>query len=392
MNEVYIVSMVRTPIGSFGGSLTSLSAVELGTMVLREAVTRAGIEPTLIDEVFMGNVLTANNVQAPTRQAVLAAGFPVTIPCTTINKVCASGMKAIMLAAQSIRVGDNDVVVAGGMESMSNAPFYLTKSRWGMKYGNGEVLDAIVRDGLQDPYKGYMMGNCGEICAREYKFSREDQDAYAIESYKRAIEAHEKGYFADEIMPVSYTAGKGKTITVSDDDEYKNIVWDKVATLRPAFDKDGTITAVNASKINDGAAAVVLMSKHKMESLGLKPIAKILSSADAGQSPEWFTTTPSLAIPKAIAKAGLSLADIDLFEINEAFSVVALANMKEMNIAHSKLNVLGGAVSLGHPIGASGARITCTLISALRHKGGKLGSAGICNGGGGASALVLELC
>jgi acetyl-CoA C-acetyltransferase len=392
MNEVYIVSMVRTPIGSFGGSLTSLSAVELGTMVLREAVTRAGIEPTLIDEVFMGNVLTANNGQAPTRQAVLAAGFPVTIPCTTINKVCASGMKAIMLAAQSIRVGDNDVVVAGGMESMSNAPFYLTKSRWGMKYGNGEVLDAIVRDGLQDPYKGYMMGNCGEICAREYKFSREDQDAYAIESYKRAIEAHEKGYFADEIMPVSYTAGKGKTITVSDDDEYKNIVWDKVATLRPAFDKDGTITAVNASKINDGAAAVVLMSKHKMESLGLKPIAKILSSADAGQSPEWFTTTPSLAIPKAIAKAGLSLADIDLFEINEAFSVVALANMKEMNIAHSKLNVLGGAVSLGHPIGASGARITCTLISALRHKGGKLGSAGICNGGGGASALVLELC
>ncbi len=392
MNEVYIVSMVRTPIGSFGGSLTSLSAVELGTMVLREAVTRAGIEPTLIDEVFMGNVLTANNGQAPTRQAVLAAGFPVTIPCTTINKVCASGMKAIMLAAQSIRVGDNDVVVAGGMESMSNAPFYLTKSRWGMKYGNGEVIDAIVRDGLQDPYKGYMMGNCGEICAREYKFSREDQDAYAIESYKRAIEAHEKGYFADEIMPVSYTAGKGKTITVSDDDEYKNIVWDKVATLRPAFDKDGTITAVNASKINDGAAAVVLMSKHKMESLGLKPIAKILSSADAGQSPEWFTTTPSLAIPKAIAKAGLSLADIDLFEINEAFSVVALANMKEMNIAHSKLNVLGGAVSLGHPIGASGARITCTLISALRHKGGKLGSAGICNGGGGASALVLELC
>ncbi len=392
MNEVYIVSMVRTPIGSFGGSLTSLSAVELGTMVLSEAVKRAGIEPTLIDEVFMGNVLTANTGQAPTRQAVLAAGFPVSIPCTTINKVCASGMKAIMLAAQSIRVGDNDVVVAGGMESMSNAPFYLTKSRWGMKYGNGEVLDAIMRDGLQDPYKGYMMGNCGEICAKEYNFSREEQDAYAIESYKRAIEAHEKGHFADEIMPVTYSAGKGKTITVSDDDEYKNIIWEKVSSLRPAFDKDGTITAVNASKINDGAAALVLMSKQKMESLGLKPIAKLLSSADAGQSPDWFTTTPSIAIPKAIAKAGLTIADIDLFEINEAFAVVALANMKLLNIEHSKLNVLGGAVSLGHPIGASGARITCTLISALKHKGGKIGSAGICNGGGGASALVLELC
>ncbi|QQS28273.1 MAG: acetyl-CoA C-acyltransferase [Sphingobacteriales bacterium] len=392
MNEVYIVGMARTPIGSFGGSLASLTAVEMGTLVLQEAVKRAGINSEMIDEVFMGNVLTANNGQAPTRQAVLAAGFPVNIPCTTINKVCASGMKAIMLAAQTIRLGDNDVVVAGGMESMSNAPFYLTKSRWGMKYGNGELIDAIVRDGLQDPYKGYMMGNCGEICAKEYKFTREEQDAYAIESYKRAISANENGYFADEIMPVSISAGKGKTIVVSEDDEYKNIIWDKVSALRPAFDKDGTITAVNASKINDGAAAVVLMSKQKMEELGLKPIAKLLSYADAGQTPEWFTTTPSLAVPKAVSKAGLSLSDIDIFEINEAFSVVALANMKLMNIPHAKLNVLGGAVSLGHPIGASGARITCTLISALKYKGGKIGSAGICNGGGGASALVLELC
>lgn len=392
MNEVYIVGMARTPIGSFGGSLASLTAVEMGTLVLQEAVKRAGINSEMIDEVFMGNVLTANNGQAPTRQAVLAAGFPVNIPCTTINKVCASGMKAIMLAAQTIRLGDNEVVVAGGMESMSNAPFYLTKSRWGMKYGNGELIDAIVRDGLQDPYKGYMMGNCGEICAKEYKFTREEQDAYAIESYKRAISANENGYFADEIMPVSISAGKGKTIVVSEDDEYKNIIWDKVSALRPAFDKDGTITAVNASKINDGAAAVVLMSKQKMEELGLKPIAKLLSYADAGQTPEWFTTTPSLAVPKAVSKAGLSLSDIDIFEINEAFSVVALANMKLMNIPHAKLNVLGGAVSLGHPIGASGARITCTLISALKYKGGKIGSAGICNGGGGASALVLELC
>lgn len=391
MNEVYIVSMARTPIGSFGGSLAALSAVELATMVMKEAVTRAGIDPKEINEVIMGNVLTANTGQAPTRQAVLAAGFPVTIPCTTINKVCASGMKAIMLGAQSILTGDNDVVITGGMESMSNAPFYLTKTRWGMKYGNGEVVDAIVRDGLQDPYKGYMMGNCGEICAREMNFTRQDQDAYAIESYKRAAAAHQNGYFADELMPVQINAGKGKVTTVTDDDEYKNIIWEKVATLRPAFDKDGTITAVNASKINDGAAALVLMSKQKAEQLGIKPIAKIRGYADAGQTPDWFTTTPALAMPKALAKAGLTLADVDFFEINEAFSVVALANMKEMNLSHDKVNVLGGAVSLGHPIGASGARITCTLISALKHKGGKIGCAGICNGGGGASALVLEL-
>lgn len=392
MNEVYIAAMARTPIGSFGGGLASVSAVELATMVLAEVVSRTGIDANEINEVFMGNVLTANTGQAPTRQAVLAAGFPANIACTTINKVCASGMKAIMLGAQSILTGDNDLVLAGGMESMSNAPFYLTKSRWGMKYGNGEVLDAIVRDGLQDPYKGYMMGNCGEICAREYHFTREDQDAYAIASYQRAAAAYQNGYFADELMPVSINAGKGKTMTVSEDEEYKNIIWEKVPTLRPAFDKDGTITAVNASKINDGAAAVVLVSKRKMQQLGLKPIARLLSYADAAQTPEWFTTTPAKAMPKALAKAGLSVSNVDFFEINEAFSVVALANMKEMGLSHDKVNVLGGAVSLGHPIGASGARITCTLISALKHKGGKIGCAGICNGGGGASALVVELC
>ncbi|HNI43981.1 MAG TPA: acetyl-CoA C-acyltransferase [Chitinophagales bacterium] len=390
MNEVYIVAMARTPIGSFNGVLANLKAVELGTMVIREVVRRAGIDPNSVQEVFMGNVLQANNGQAPGRQAVLAAGLSTSVAVTTINKVCASGMKAIMLGAQSIMLGDNDVVVAGGMESMSNAPYYLTQNRWGSRYGNGEVVDAIVRDGLQDPYKGYMMGNAGEVCAEKYQFSRQDQDEYAMQSYRRAAAAYENKLFADELMPVTISTKKGD-IVIDTDEEYKNIIWDKVPTLKPAFKKDGTITAVNASKINDGAAAVVLMSRQKAEALGIQPIAKIRSYADAAQEPEWFTTTPAKAIPRALNKAGVSLADVDVFEINEAFSVVALANIKEMELDPEKVNILGGAVSLGHPIGASGARIICTLISALRHKGGKIGAAGICNGGGGASALVLEL-
>ena len=390
MNEVYIVAMARTPIGSFNGVLANLKAVELGTMVIREVVRRAGIDPNSVQEVFMGNVLQANNGQAPARQAALAAGLSPSVAVTTINKVCASGMKAVMLGAQSIMLGDNDVVVAGGMESMSNAPYYLTQNRWGARYGNGEVIDSIVRDGLQDPYKGYMMGNAGEVCAEKYQFSRQAQDEYAMQSYRRAAAAYESNLFADELMPVTISTKKGEVL-INTDEEYKNIIWDKVPTLKPAFKKDGTITAVNASKINDGAAALVLMSRQKAEELGVQPIAKIRAYADAAQEPEWFTTTPAKAIPRALNKAGLSLVDVDAFEINEAFSVVALANIQEMNLAPEKVNILGGAVSLGHPIGASGARIICTLISALRHKGGKIGAAGICNGGGGASALVLEL-
>ncbi len=295
-----------------------------------------------------------------------------------------------MLATQSIMLGDNDIVVAGGMESMSNAPYYLTNNRWGARYGNGELIDAIVRDGLQDPYKGYMMGNAGEVCAEKYQFSRQDQDAYATQSYKRAAEAYQNNYFADELMSIEVPSKKG-AINFAADEEYKNIIWDKVPTLKPAFKKDGTITAVNASKINDGAAALVLMSKQKAEELGIKPIARIAGYADAAQEPEWFTTTPAKAIPRAVSKAGWTLADVDKFEINEAFSVVALANIKEMNLDHEKVNVLGGAVALGHPVGVSGARSICTLISALKHKGGTRGAAGICNGGGGASAMAIEL-
>ena len=383
MNEVYIVSMARTAIGSFNGTLAPLSAVQMGAAAIKEAVKRAGIDPNTVNEVFMGNVLQANNGQAPARQAALAAGLPVSVACTTINKVCASGMKAIMLATQSIMLGDNDIVVAGGMESMSNAPYYLTNNRWGARYGNGELIDAIVRDGLQDPYKGYMMGNAGEVCAEKYQFSRQDQDAYATQSYKRAAEAYQNNYFADELMSIEVPSKKG-AINFAADEEYKNIIWDKVPTLKPAFKKDGTITAVNASKINDGAAALVLMSKQKADELGIKPIARIAGYADAAQEPEWFTTTPAKAIPRAVSKAGWTLADVDKFEINEAFSVVALANIKEMNLDHEKVNVLGGAVALGHPVGVSGARIICTLISALKHKGGTRGAAGICNGGGGA--------
>lgn len=390
MQSVYIVSLARTPIGSFGGKLASLSAIDLANTAIRQAVQRAGISSNEVQELLFGNVLQANLGQAPARQAALAAGLPQSTICTTINKVCASGMKSIALGAQSIMLGDADVVVAGGMESMSQAPFYATSARWGNKFGNQTLADAIVRDGLQDPYKGYMMGNCGEICAAHYPFSREEQDAYATSSYQRAAEAYAQNYFADEVVPVEIPQRKGAPIVVSEDEEYKNIIFEKVATVSPAFDKNGTITAVNASKINDGAAALVLMSEAKVKALGLKPLAKILSFADAEQDPEWFTTAPAKALPKALKKAGVDISQVDYFEINEAFSVVALANMRELNLTHDKVNVFGGAVALGHPLGASGARIVCTLLSVLKHKGGKIGAAGICNGGGGASAMIVE--
>ncbi len=389
MQEVYIVSVARTPIGSLGGVLSGVTAVELGKIAVQAAMERAGVNGTQIDEVYMGNVLQANVGQAPAQQVSIAAGIATTTPCTTVNKVCASGMKAIMLCAQSIMLGDNQVVVVGGMESMSNAPHYLPSGRTGIRYGNGEILDAIVRDGLQDPYKKYMMGNAGEVCAKHYSFSREDQDNYAIASYKRAQEAYANGYFKDEIVPVVIASRKGD-VTIAEDEEYKKFDESKVGALKPAFEKEGTITAINASKINDGASAMVLMSGDKVKELGVQPLAKIIGFADASQEPEWFTTTPSKAIPKALDKAGLKVEDVDFFEVNEAFSVVALANMKEMNIAHDKINVFGGAVALGHPIGNSGCRIVGTLISILKHKGGKIGAAGICNGGGGASAMVIE--
>ena len=389
MEDVFIVSMARTPIGALSGVLANVNVIELGKIAVQAAMQRAGINGNQIDEVYLGNVLQANVGQAPAQQVSIAAGINTKTPCTTVNKVCASGMKAIMLGAQSIQLGDNDVVVVGGMESMSNAPHYLPTGRTGIRYGNGEILDAIVRDGLQDPYKKYMMGNAGEVCAKHYSFSREDQDAYAISSYKRAQEAYANGYFKDEIVPVVIASKKGD-VTISEDEEYKKFDEAKVSALKPAFEKEGTITAINASKINDGASAMVLMSGKKVKELGVTPLAKIISFADASQDPEWFTTTPSKAIPKALHKANLKVEDVDFFEINEAFSVVALANMKEMNISHDKINVFGGAVALGHPIGNSGCRIVATLISILKNKDGKIGAAGICNGGGGASAIVIE--
>lgn len=390
MQEVFIVSIARTPIGAFNGSLAPLSAVKLGEIAIRSAIERAGIKGEQVDQVIMGNVLQANNGQAPARQAALGAGVSVNTSCMTINKVCASGLKAIALAAQSIMLGDNEIAVAGGMESMTNAPYYIPNGRNGYRYGNGEIVDGIVRDGLQDPFKKYMMGNIAEICAAKYAFTREDQDAYAVQSYKRAADAYSNKYFENEICPVEIPQRSGDALVIKEDDEYKNIKFDKVSTVKPAFDKNGTVTAINASKINDGAAAMVLMSKSKMESLGLKPIAKILAYADAEQEPDWFTTTPAVAIPMAVKKAGLDMSQIDFFEVNEAFSVVALANMKEMNIPAEKINVFGGAVALGHAIGSSGARIACTLLSVLDHKKGKYGAAGICNGGGGATAIVFE--
>ncbi|HEY0274212.1 MAG TPA: acetyl-CoA C-acyltransferase [Chitinophaga sp.] len=388
MKEVFIVAAVRTPIGSFNGALAAVTAPRLGAAVIKAALEKAGITPEQVQEVYMGNVLSAGLGQAPANQASIYAGLPNTVPCTTVNKVCASGMKAIMLAAQSIILGDNDIVVAGGMESMSNVPYYLDKARNGYRYGHGSVTDGIVRDGLWDPYNDYAMGNAGDLCAATYQLSREDQDAYAIQSYRRAAAATEKGYFKNEIVPVTIE-GKQTTV-VTEDEDYKKVNFEKIPALKPVFTKDGTVTAANASNINDGAAAVVLVSGEQLKALGLQPLARIVSFADASQAPEWFTTTPVKAINKALAKANLTVADMDFVEINEAFSCVPLANQRDLGLDNDKLNVWGGAVSLGHPIGCSGARIVVTLTSILRQAGGRYGVAGICNGGGGASAMVIE--
>ena len=391
MKEVYIVSAVRTPIGSFGGTLSALSAPQLGSHAIKAALERIKLDPKEVQEVYFGNVLSAGVGQAPVTQASIGAGLPNTVPGTTINKVCASGMKAIALAAESILLGDNDCVVAGGMESMSNVPYYLDKARNGYKLGHGSVTDGLVKDGLWDVYKDYHMGNAAELCATECKISRAEQDAYALESYRRSVEAYKNGAFKDEIAPISVPVRGKDPIVVSEDEEYKNLKADKVPSLKPAFQKDGTVTAANASKLNDGAAALVLMSKEKADQLGIRPIAKIRSYADAHQAPEWFTTAPAKALPRAIEKAGLKPEQIEYYEINEAFSVVAIDNNQLMKLDPARVNVFGGAVSLGHPLGASGARIVVTLISVLRQRGAKIGAAGICNGGGGASAMVIEL-
>ncbi len=390
MKTVYIVSTARTPIGSFNGALATLSAPQLGAHAIKSAIEKANIHADMVQEVFMGNVISANLGQAPATQAMIAAGIPNSVTSTTINKVCASGSKAIMLAAQSIMLGINDVVVAGGMESMSNIPYYLDKARNGYRLGHGQIIDGLVKDGLWDVYKDFHMGSAAEICAREYKFSREDQDNFAIESYTRAKAAVEGGKFVSEIAPIQVPVRGKDPITVSVDEDYNKINFDKLKTLKPAFEKDGTITAANASNINDGATALVLMSEEKVKELGVKPIAKILAFADAAHAPEWFTTAPSLAIPKALKWAGLELNEIDYFELNEAFAVVGLVNNKILGLDDKKVNVYGGAVALGHPIGNSGARIVSTLATVLKQEGGRYGVTGICNGGGGASAIVIE--
>lgn len=389
MNKtVYIVGRARTPIGSLNGALASLTAPQLGSFAIKAALERSGVKPHQVDEVFMGNVISANVGQAPAQQASIYAGLPTNIPCTTVNKVCASGMKAIMLGAQSIMLGDNHIVLAGGMESMTNAPYYLDKARSGMRLGHGQVTDGIIRDGLWDPYSDTHMGQAGESCSSKYNVTREDQDEFAKSSYNRAAAAYGQGFFSKEIVPIEI---KGKTIqTVSEDEDYKKVNFEKMASLKPVFAKDGAITAANASGINDGAAAVVLVSEEKLKELGLTPLATIVAFADASQDPEWFTTTPIMAMSNALKKANLTVSDIDYFEINEAFSCVPIVNAKEMDIPMDKLNIWGGAVSLGHPIGCSGARITVTLTSVLHEMKGRYGMAGICNGGGGASAIIIE--
>jgi acetyl-CoA C-acetyltransferase len=389
VKEVVIVAAVRTPIGSFGGALASLTAVELGAIALKGALDKAGVAPELVEQVIMGNVISANLGQAPARQAAKKAGLPDTVECTTVNKVCASGSKAIMFGAQAIMLGQADVILAGGMESMSNVPYYLDKARFGAKYGNGQMIDGLVKDGLWDPYHDYAMGNAADATAQHYGITREEQDAFARQSYERSAAAAQAGKKKDEIVPVTITV-RGKETVVSDDEEYTKVQFDKFSGLKAAFTKEGTVTAANASTLNDGAAAVLLMSREKADELGIKPLARILVFADAEQAPEWFTTTPAIAIPKALKHAGLTASDVDFYEINEAFSVVSLANNKLLNLEGTKVNVYGGAVSLGHPLGASGARIVTTLLSVLTQEGGKIGVTGICNGGGGASSIVLE--
>ena len=389
---VYIVAAVRTPIGSFGGSLKDISATRLGATAIQAAIERAGIKGTDVDEVLMGCVLQANLGQAPARQAAKFAGLPDSVVCTTINKVCASGMKAITQGAQAILLGDASVVVAGGMENMSSVPFYASAMRWGNKYGDTTLTDGLSKDGLTDVYHNYPMGNAAELCASKYNFTREDQDAFAVSSYTKSRAAWEANLFDAEIVPVPIPQRNGDPIMFSKDEEPFNVKFEKIPGLKPAFTKDGTITAANASTMNDGAAALVLMSQEKAEALGIKPIAILKSYADAEQAPEWFTTAPALAVPKAVEKAGITTADLDCIELNEAFSVVGLANTQLMQLDAAKVNVKGGAVSIGHPLGCSGARIVVTLIHALKGRSGKFGAAGICNGGGGASAVVIENC
>jgi len=391
MRNVVVVEAKRTPIGTFGGSLSGFTAPELGATAILEVVKSASISPNDVQEVVMGNVLSAGIGQAPARQAAIKAGLSEKTPSTTINKVCASGMKAIMVATDQIALGQADIMIAGGMESMSNVPYYLPKQRFGSKYGHVQTEDGILKDGLWDVYNNYAMGNAAELCAKECNISREEQDEFAIESYKRAIQAYDEGFFNDEVINVKITDRKGNVTIVKRDEELDRVNFDKIPTLRPVFEKEGTVTAANASSINDGAAAVLLMSEEKAAELGLKPIAKLMSHASAAKAPEWFTTAPSDAIPIALNRAGLSKDEIDLFEINEAFSVVSLANNQILELDPSKVNIHGGAVSIGHPIGCSGARIVVTLLHALKRTGGKYGCAGICNGGGGASALVVEM-
>jgi len=390
MKQVFIVSAVRTPLGSFGGALSSLSATQLGSAAIKGALERAGVEAALVEEVFMGNVCSANLGQAPARQAALGAGIGLNVPCTTVNKVCSSGMKAVMFGAQAIQLGQADLIVAGGMESMSNVPYYVPKARWGYKYGDATLVDGLAKDGLTDAYHHTAMGVSADNTARKYAISREEQDRFAVRSYQLAAQATQSGDFGDEIVPVEVPQRKGDPLLVSEDEEYKRVNFEKIPKLRPAFSKDGTVTAANASTINDGASALVLCSEEKVRELGLKPLARIVAYADAAQEPEWFTTAPTLAAPKALQRAGLQLEQVDFFEVNEAFAVVPLAFNKVLGVPEEKVNVFGGACSIGHPLGASGTRIVTTLLNVLRKKEGKIGLATLCNGGGGASAIVIE--
>ncbi len=390
MKDIFICAAVRTPIGSFGGALAAVSATQLGAIAIKGALKSANLPETAVDEVIFGNVVSANLGQAPARQAAIFAGLPKNVVCTTVNKVCASGMKSIMLAAQTIQLGHAEIIVAGGMENMSQVPFYLPNTRWGAKFGNFEAIDGLPKDGLTDVYNQKAMGYCADKTAEKFSFSREAQDAFAVESYKRSAAATTAGFFKDEIVPVEIAQKKGDPTVISEDEEFKKVHFDKIAGLRPAFTPDGTVTAANASTINDGAAALIIASGAAVKKYGLAPLAKIRGFADAEQDPEWFTTAPTLAAPIALERAGLTIADIDFFEINEAFSCVTMAFEQVMGAAHEKTNVFGGAVSLGHPLGASGARIVVTLQNVLRQKGGRFGLAAICNGGGGASAMVIE--
>ncbi len=389
-NTVYVISAVRTPIGSFGGKLSGFTAIQLGNIAVKAALSKASVSAQEVQEVFMGNVISANLGQAPARQVALASGIGEEVPCTTVNKVCASGMKAVMLGAQSIMLGINEVVVAGGMESMSNIPFYLPKARFGYKYGKGELVDGLEKDGLWEVYHQFAMGNCADHTAKEMNISREQQDEYAINSYKRAAAATESGLLKEEIVPVEIPQRKGDPIIMEEDEEFRNVNYHKIPNLKPVFSKDGTVTAANASTINDGASALVLVSEQKVKELGLVPIAKIRGFGDAAQAPLWFTTSPALAIPKALDMAQLDHSQVDYYEINEAFSAVAIANNMKLGLDVEKVNVFGGAVALGHPLGCSGARIMTTMINVLTQKEANIGVAGICNGGGGASAIVLE--